>query len=109
MVELAPGGSRRRWNRLCLGLRPWPGVRVGSDPGSDLGFGAGFGAGLVAVVFFVAPSDAPSGFWFIGTLSSTLLDSPAASPLSRLPLNKTQLPPYEDPGTLFNIEKGFGL
>lgn len=35
--------------------------------------------------------------------------TPAASPLSRLPLNKTQLPPYEDPGTLFNIEKGFDV
>ncbi|WP_305985084.1 DUF2865 domain-containing protein [Roseibium sp. MMSF_3544] len=31
------------------------------------------------------------------------------SPLSRLALNKAQLPLYEDPGTLFNLEKGFDV
>lgn len=29
--------------------------------------------------------------------------------LSRLPLNPSQLPRYEDPGTLFNLEKGFDV
>ena len=29
--------------------------------------------------------------------------------LSRLPLNSSQLPRYEDPGTLFNLEKGFDV
>lgn len=29
--------------------------------------------------------------------------------LSRLPLNASQLPRYEDPGTLFNLEKGFDV
>ncbi|MCV0427453.1 MAG: DUF2865 domain-containing protein [Roseibium sp.] len=36
-------------------------------------------------------------------------DDTAPSPLSRTPLHKAQLPFYEDPGTLFNLEKGFNV
>jgi len=33
----------------------------------------------------------------------------AASPLARAPLTRQQLPRYEDPDTLFNLEKGFDV
>lgn len=40
----------------------------------------------------------------------TFPDGPSApSSLSRLPLTKAQLPPYEDPDTLTNLEKGFDV
>lgn len=68
------------------------------------------GTSSEARVFFAdISSGLPERTLQTASLATAQEEAPTNSPLARTPLSLTQLPPYEDPDTLFNIEKGFDV